>query len=485
MKIENISSVSIPFYEGDLTEITTDHEFINQDKDWYWEQFFIDANGNVAAKFVQLSSKDYSGRASQLSQFRQDIFIVDKKLTEHCRDYQPCDIVKIVDGEVRILHSYDYIEEGEEDKTFIVKKDGLYGFIDINGDEIIPPQYKKANSFSGGLTVAKNSDNKCGLINKKNEALIPFIYDDVDIYGMSDGYCIFYNYDKTGKRQSFVYNKDYKLVLEHNGDARNLANGIFAVETENKKYEIKKSGKVIGELERISQVQLPYEEQSLTQIICDKKFVETKDWYKEQNFMDETGKIAARFIQRSSEDYDGEAKQLTVKRKDLFIVEYTKNEDKSKHHYDIVQVKDLVPTVLHTYDYVSDLEEDGMFKVKKNKLHGYIDNNGVEVIKPQYGNALDFHNGLAIVKNRHKCGMINKQNEVVIPLIYHDFDNHNGMIDGYSVFYKFDKNCDKVSCIYDKDFKLVLEHKGDVQNLSHGLFVFEVSRNTYEIRDLK
>jgi len=244
MKIENLSSVSLPFYEGDLTEITTDHEFINDDRDWFWEQFFIDENGNVVAKFVQLSSEDYSGHAEQLSKFRQDIFIVSKELTGQTIDNRPCDIIKIVDGEKQILHSYDYIEYGEEDGTFYVRKNGLVGFIDINGDEIIKPQYVNANEFSNGVTVAKNSDYKYGLINKKNEVLIPFIYDESDMNGMLDGYCIFKSCDKNlAVCKSYIYNTDYKIICEHNGDVKNLAHGNFAFETERNTYEIKKLNK--------------------------------------------------------------------------------------------------------------------------------------------------------------------------------------------------------------------------------------------------
>jgi len=239
------------------------------------------------------------------------------------------------------------------------------------------------------------------------------------------------------------------------------------------------------ELQSISEIQIPYEEQSLTEIVCDKEFVETKDWYKEQNFMDEEGNIVARFIQKSSEDYDGEAKQLTVKRKDLFIVEYINNEDKSKHHYDIVQVKDLVPKVLHTYDYINDIEQEGTFPVRKNKLIGFINTDGEEFISPQYKNAKGFKNGVTTVHSpkEGKCGVINKRNETVIPFIYDGVDFH-GMVNGYCVFHNHDKDWNTTSYIYDKNYKLVLEYKGEVKNLAHGIFAFETERNTYEIRKL-
>lgn len=241
MKIENISIVSIPNKKGELTEIRTDNEFINQDKEWFWEQFFVDENGEVVAKFVQKSSEDYSGLATQLSHFRQDIFIVNKQLTEQSYNKRPCDIVKITNGKPIVINSYDYIEEGEEDCTFLVRKDDLIGFIDIDGNEIIKPQYLNANEFYNGTTVAKNTEQKYGLINKKNDVLIPFIYNESDVNGMLDGYCVFKICDENSKVcKSVIYNSDYKIVLEHNGDIKNLAYGNFAVETSNGYYEIRK-----------------------------------------------------------------------------------------------------------------------------------------------------------------------------------------------------------------------------------------------------
>jgi len=80
MKIENLSSVSLPFYEGDLTEITTDHEFINDDRDWFWEQFFIDENGNSMFS----KSGILSGYTSKTVSVRRDnmvyVYNVDGKL---------------------------------------------------------------------------------------------------------------------------------------------------------------------------------------------------------------------------------------------------------------------------------------------------------------------------------------------------------------------------------------------------------------------
>lgn len=52
-----------------------------------------------------------------------------------------------------------------------------YGFIDINGTPIIPLIYKTIGDFNEGLTWASNNNEKFGFISKKNETVIPFIYE--------------------------------------------------------------------------------------------------------------------------------------------------------------------------------------------------------------------------------------------------------------------------------------------------------------------
>ena len=240
------------------------------------------------------------------------------------------------------------------------------------------------------------------------------------------------------------------------------------------------------EIKNISEIQIPYEEQSLTEIICDKEFTETKDWYKEQLFVDEKSEIVARFIQQSSKNYEGNARQLSPKRKDLFVVVYTEDEDKSKHHYDIVLVKDLIPQVLNTYDYVGMIFNEDSLGVRKNGLCGFINENGEEFIEPQYGNVNDFENGFAVVRSAAwKCGLINKKNEQIVPFLY-DTTDRRGVVDGFCVFSNFRKGKHSdYSYIYNTKGELIKEHHGEVYNLGNGNFAFETEFKTYEIKNIK
>ena len=59
-----------------------------------------------------------------------------------------------------------------------VRKDGLCGFLDSLGTEVVPPTYEYVSSFHNGFAWAKNKgDGKYGYIDKKGHPLTPFIYD--------------------------------------------------------------------------------------------------------------------------------------------------------------------------------------------------------------------------------------------------------------------------------------------------------------------
>ena len=81
-------------------------------------------------------------------------------------------------------------EAYEEAKMFMssgyaaVKKDGKWGFIDIDGNMVIPPTYEGANSFSMGLAAVR-MDGRWGFIDEKQNIVIPCIYDGAEYFNSS------------------------------------------------------------------------------------------------------------------------------------------------------------------------------------------------------------------------------------------------------------------------------------------------------------
>lgn len=72
---------------------------------------------------------------------------------------------------------------------------------------------------------------------------------------------------------------------------------------------------------------------------------------------------------------------------------------------------------LNGYDKVYAIKNN-MIHVSREKLHGFTDLQGKEVIPLIYENSRDFDNGYALVKKDDHWGVINTQGEVVIPFKY-------------------------------------------------------------------
>lgn len=60
-----------------------------------------------------------------------------------------------------------------------VETEGLWGFVNENGDEIVPFKYDLAWSFSEGLAGVKTED-RWGFINKAGEEIVPCKYEDAN-----------------------------------------------------------------------------------------------------------------------------------------------------------------------------------------------------------------------------------------------------------------------------------------------------------------
>ncbi len=79
---------------------------------------------------------------------------------------------------------YPYKEELQSDLEVFkmnllpFKQDQLFGYMDYDGNILIPPSYEQLGFFHEGLAYA-SSDGKFGFINKKNERVIPFEFDAV------------------------------------------------------------------------------------------------------------------------------------------------------------------------------------------------------------------------------------------------------------------------------------------------------------------
>lgn len=84
---------------------------------------------------------------------------------------------------------YPYIYPESDGLIRVKDENHNYGFINSEGNEVIPTTYSKANDFKEGLAVVFNEEiNKYGYINKNGEVVIPFIYDNANDF--KEGYAV-------------------------------------------------------------------------------------------------------------------------------------------------------------------------------------------------------------------------------------------------------------------------------------------------------
>lgn len=88
------------------------------------------------------------------------------------------------EGDLIIPCKYERAHDFSEGLAMVYStKKGIdyYGYIDEKGSEVIPLQYEFGESFSQGLALVRQN-RKFGFIDKKGEIVIPFKFDDADSF---------------------------------------------------------------------------------------------------------------------------------------------------------------------------------------------------------------------------------------------------------------------------------------------------------------
>ena len=223
MDIKNIQIVHPISEYNSLAQVECVHEDFKSGYRKY-EIFFINRNNQVVALFENTEVF----RVEQLVDNNEFLF----DLTIDFDVHEKHQIIRIENGKQKLLNTYDDVEHGEEDGTFAVQKNGLWGFIDTEGNEIIAPQYESYDSFNDGIAIVKKN-RKRGYINKLGQEITPLKYWHCHyFYG---GIAVAEKFDHTSE----VIDKS-GLVLFKGKPYReiyNLGNGSVLVEREKQEYE--------------------------------------------------------------------------------------------------------------------------------------------------------------------------------------------------------------------------------------------------------
>jgi hypothetical protein len=392
MKIKDIQIVQPVEKYNSLAEVSCTHEDL-KNSNWKREKFFINKKGEVVAHF---ENTDWLW-VEQLSQNYDDLFILNSDDVKKRRKFKLVKVLK--NGTKTILNQFDDMEYGEEDGCFAIKRDNLWGFIDVKGNEIIKPQYKDYCSFASGLAFVLK-DEKWGVINKNNETVIPFIYEIPQYTSFEGDYAPVF---ETGGKCGYI-DKLGNVVISFKYDDGDLSfknAKIFPVKIKNKWGFIDKNENVV----------IPFEYDEIEWNDSGEPYysvIKRGNYAVENPTFDTYGLVDAIKGELIIPcDYN----LLRPNPNSICVGMLTETKDEK---YGLIDYKNNKLTEF-IYDKMYDYSYEGLYEVKRNGFWGYLDEKGNEVTDFKYLKIKNFCGGYAIVKNsKLQKALINKKGETII-----------------------------------------------------------------------
>ncbi len=264
------------------------------------------------------------------------------------------------------------------------------------GKIVIKAEYDFVDDFFGDLAIVSKND-KYGYINKQGKVIIPLQY-DFRLGTFHDGLA----YVKKDGKYGFI-DKNGKIIIPLKyDDARRFNEGLAGVKNNGKYGFINKQDKVV----------IPFQYDSVYIFRKGLALVQKDGKIFTINKKGECVKFGCTTTTDKAdnevEDIDEYVKQFI---NEHYFAPFRKYNKFGFKRNDKVVIK-------AEYDYVHDFSED-LSVVGKNDKCGYINKQGKVIIPLQYDFGTgDFHDGVAYVKKDEKYGFIDKNGKVIIPLKY-------------------------------------------------------------------
>ncbi|MCL2772366.1 MAG: WG repeat-containing protein [Oscillospiraceae bacterium] len=311
-----------------------------------------------------------------------------------------------------------------------VSKNGKWGYIDKNGEVVIPLIYDFADFFSEGL-AAVCKDGKWGYIDKNGEVVIPLIYDFADYFNGGVAYILSGNnvgyIDKTG---------EVVVLLKYSSYISYLGDGLILVYNDDENETVIEdidSGNVIFRYDSISS----FGENGLAAASKDGKW----------GFINKKGEVVIPLVYDTARNFsDGLAAVGMIDDTNATLLPTWRNSWYYKYGYIDTTGKLVIPMIYNSaYDFSEGaavvLKYDFSDKTKSSPLalFGVIDKTGETIIPLGENGISNFTDGLAEVYSYdsnipRKSGVINLKGELVVPAIYDDvyiLGDKSGLIEIY------------------------------------------------------
>ena len=296
-----------------------------------------------------------------------------------------------------IKHSYEEIEYNSQNQMFLVQKNGKQGVLDIDGKEILKPEYDYIMISTESINAQK--DGITTSYNKKGEKQETQTEKTIVTVENSQYYITIDKQDKFG-----LIDKDQNVILENEYSYIEYSFGNYFIVTKNRKvgiYDASKKQEIISNYDVIYNIE---NKQMIQTILLDPYTIE---FYNEN-----MEKIVS-------------MKEANIQIEENYVTIFSKTERKYLNNRgNEISYKELFPN-LTLYAFQAE-----------NGKWGYQDKEGNTIIEAKYDMALELNNyGFAGIMQDDKWGVINSKAEIIVEPTYEIESDKPEFI---GIYYKLD-----------------------------------------------
>jgi len=308
------------------------------------------------------------------------------------------------------------------DGLAIVQKDDLWGFIDIDGNVVVPLIYEQVHLFSDGLAAVSNTDGKWGFVDRNGNEVVPLIYRQV--FSFREGMATVEDNGKFG-----ILDRTGRVIVPIENDwvsgfgKDGIAAVIGDVSVDGSSFFIDRSGTKIITDARFAHDVIGVDTSRVTLAtwgVLDhfiEDFAPVIVWLGEPSReVNHRSELPARiaFMNRSGEivhvtdiEYNSSVGETGFLNGIFYVV--------IGQELALFSIQRGNVTFIGMFEGIMPFSE-GLAAVRRYEKWGFIDTDGNMVIPMTFQNAFDFSEGLAAVSIDDMWGFIDRSGNIVVPL---------------------------------------------------------------------
>lgn len=296
----------------------------------------------------------------------------------------------------------------------LIKRKTLQGYINELGKMQIKPKFRKAYDFSHGNAIVYSTQRKYGLINENGQFLLPCKFRSIETFNRYGSAVIVNDKREYGLIDSLG---NFLVPFGKYSKIENFSEGLAVVKSGNKYGFINYRGK-----ETVKPI---YRDAAF--FSCNRAAVKSgRDWF----YINRNGKKVSDKYKKAGNYKNGYAKVDAGRITDYYV--------------DTLDwIQSVRPVVYSEGIYIEKNFVDNKFFFSDSEYRN-IFNLRFDEIRP-------FENGLAIVKNNNKYGLLNKEGYYIIPP---SVNNIHAFSQGFAVF-----EINQLHTLYNSNGKLLIKDK--------------------------